>query len=72
MKCSKCGSLMIHERFYDKSFEHFDGWRCPMCSNITDPLIEEHRIHGITYRGRIRERGRGKVCKSHRGEETKA
>ncbi len=42
MKCHRCGSLMVFERFYGSS-ENFLGWRCVLCGEIIDQLILENR-----------------------------
>lgn len=42
MKCHRCGSAMVYERFYD-SHEHFLGWRCILCGEIIDQVILENR-----------------------------
>jgi len=42
MKCHRCGSLMVVEKFYDIC-ESFFGWRCVLCGEIVDRLILENR-----------------------------
>ena len=42
MKCHRCGSLMVYERFYGPH-EYFLGWRCVLCGEIIDQLILENR-----------------------------
>ncbi|HUL37256.1 MAG TPA: hypothetical protein VLW47_06195 [Thermodesulfobacteriota bacterium] len=42
MKCNRCGSAMVYERFYGPD-EHFLGWRCILCGEIVDQLILENR-----------------------------
>jgi hypothetical protein len=42
MKCDRCGSAMIQEKFYGPQ-EHFLGWRCIFCGEIIDYLILENR-----------------------------
>jgi hypothetical protein len=42
MKCYRCGSMMVAEKFY-LWHEHFSGWRCIGCGEIVDPLILENR-----------------------------
>lgn len=42
MKCPKCESLMVAERFADylqSGKFNFIGWRCLSCGLILDPLI---------------------------------
>jgi len=51
MKCHRCGSMMVYERFYGSS-EHFLGWRCILCGEIVDQVILENR-----QTGRVRENG---------------
>ena len=42
MKCGRCGSAMIREKFYGPH-EHFLGWKCIFCGEIIDDLILENR-----------------------------
>ena len=42
MKCFRCGSVMVYERFYGLG-ETFLGWRCILCGEILDELILENR-----------------------------
>ncbi len=42
MKCDRCGSAMIQEKFYGTQ-EHFLGWKCIYCGEIVDHLILENR-----------------------------
>jgi hypothetical protein len=42
MKCDRCGSAMVHEKFYG-SQEHFLGWKCIYCGEIVDYLILQNR-----------------------------
>ncbi len=42
MKCGRCGSVMIQEKFYGIQ-EHFMGWKCIYCGEIVDHLILENR-----------------------------
>jgi len=42
MKCRRCGSIMVYERFYGPH-EHFSGWRCILCGEIIDQVILENR-----------------------------
>jgi len=42
MKCHRCGSVMVSERFYGLD-EHFLGWRCVLCGEIIDQVILENR-----------------------------
>lgn len=42
MKCDRCGSAMVQEKFYGPH-EHFLGWKCIYCGEIIDDLILENR-----------------------------
>ena len=42
MKCHRCGSVMVYERFYGPD-DHFLGWRCVLCGEIMDRVIAENR-----------------------------
>jgi len=42
MKCDRCGSVMVQEKFYG-SQEHFLGWKCIYCGEIIDYLILKNR-----------------------------
>jgi hypothetical protein len=46
MKCHRCGSIMVYERFYG-SGENFSGWRCISCGEILDEVILENRQAGV-------------------------
>jgi hypothetical protein len=56
MKCHRCGSVMVYERFYGP-YEYFLGWRCIQCGEIIDQVILENRKEfvGRHNRGRKRE-----------------
>lgn len=56
MKCHRCGSMMVYEKFYG-SHEHFSGWRCILCGEIIDQVILENRQTGSGGQGRERRRG---------------
>lgn len=45
MKCHRCGSVMVYERFYGPE-EQFLGWRCIQCGEILDQVIQENRKEG--------------------------
>ena len=47
MKCHRCGSVMVYERFYGPE-EHFLGWRCISCGEIVDEVILENRQVGTS------------------------
>lgn len=44
MKCSKCGGLMISQRFADY-FITFYGWKCLNCGSIVDKTIVQNRLN---------------------------
>jgi hypothetical protein len=47
MECPRCKGLMVEERFEDIRQGTgplcFDGWRCVICGEIRDPVIETNR-----------------------------
>jgi hypothetical protein len=45
MKCHRCGSVMVYERFYGLD-DQFAGWRCVLCGEIIDQVILENRQTG--------------------------
>jgi len=49
MKCHRCGSVMVYERFYGLD-EQFSGWRCVLCGEIIDQVILENRQTGLVGR----------------------
>jgi hypothetical protein len=55
MKCHRCGSVMVYERFYGHG-ENFSGWRCVLCGEILDQVISENRQTGTEGQGRGRRR----------------
>jgi len=59
MRCHRCGSMMVYERFYGPD-EHFSGWRCVLCGEIIDQVILENRR---TKRGR-QHREKRRECDS--------
>ena len=42
VKCHRCGSVMVYERFYGHD-GRFWGWRCIICGEIVDEVILENR-----------------------------
>jgi hypothetical protein len=42
MKCHRCQSIMVYEKFYSSDGEFF-GWRCVLCGEIVDQVILENR-----------------------------
>ena len=42
VKCHRCGSVMVCERFYGHD-DRFWGWRCISCGEIVDDVILENR-----------------------------
>jgi hypothetical protein len=55
MKCHRCGSVMVFERFYGPD-EHFSGWRCILCGEILDQVILENRQTKTGRQNRERRR----------------
>lgn len=55
MKCHRCGSVMVYERFYSSN-EHFLGWRCISCGEIIDQVILENRQTKADSQNRGRRR----------------
>jgi hypothetical protein len=55
MKCHRCGSVMVYERFYGPD-EHFFGWRCILCGEIIDQVILENRQEGTGRQNKERRR----------------
>ena len=56
MKCHRCGSVMVYEKFYGPH-EHFSGWRCILCGEIIDQVILENRKEGAVRQKWERRRG---------------
>lgn len=50
MKCPRCKGLMIEDWFQDLMDEtgqmSFEGYRCPACGEVLDPLILQNRELG--------------------------
>ena len=42
MKCHRCNSIMIYDKFYGPH-ENFWGWKCVICGEIVDQVILENR-----------------------------
>jgi hypothetical protein len=55
MKCHRCDSVMVYERFYGLD-EQFSGWRCVLCGEIIDQVILENRQTGTGRQTRERRR----------------
>ena len=55
MKCHRCGSVMVYERFYGVQ-ENFSGWRCVLCGEIIDQMILENRQAGTARQNRERRK----------------
>jgi len=49
MKCHRCGSVMVYEKFYGPN-GHFGGWRCILCGETIDQVILENRYWSKTGR----------------------
>jgi ribosomal protein S27AE len=43
MRCPRCGSSMVFEKFYDINNTFF-GWHCLICGEILDAVILLHRL----------------------------
>jgi hypothetical protein len=43
MRCDRCGGLMAYEKFYGQTEDYF-GWRCILCGEIVDRVIEANRL----------------------------
>ncbi len=41
--CGRCNGPMVKERFFVRMGQSWDGFRCLLCGEITDPIIEENR-----------------------------
>ena len=47
MECPRCHGTMIVDHFVDMATSGeiwMPGWRCLMCGEIIDPIIESHRL----------------------------
>jgi len=55
MKCHRCGSVMVYERFFGLQ-EHFWGWKCILCGEIIDQVILENRQTVSGEPSRVRRR----------------
>lgn len=55
MKCHRCGSVMVYEKFYGPH-ERFFGWRCILCGEIVDQVILENRQTKSSRQGGGRRR----------------
>jgi ribosomal protein S27E len=53
MKCNRCGSVMVREKFYGPG-GNFLGWRCIQCGEILDEVILENRLAGPGQHSRDR------------------
>ena len=47
MQCQRCKGQMILEEFLDIGDDTgkfgFHGWRCLICGEVSDPIIQAHR-----------------------------
>lgn len=47
MECERCHATMLEELFEDVMADTwtlgFEGWRCPVCGNVLDPVILANR-----------------------------
>lgn len=64
MECSRCKGLLLPTHFSNDCVWEYDGWKCLICGNVTDPLIasnKEAQAHGrvepMTSRGMQPARG---------------
>lgn len=56
-RCHRCGGFMVKEKFtVDFAALDFEGWRCVVCGEITDPLIMANRMASRTKARPIRMR----------------
>jgi hypothetical protein len=49
MNCERCGGMSVAMHFEGSCAWEYDGWKCLICGNITDPLIMTNRdaqLHG--------------------------
>jgi hypothetical protein len=46
MVCPRCEGLMLQEVFVDfiGTDGSFEGWHCPVCGEIVDPVIASNRV----------------------------
>ena len=54
MQCPRCQGTMIVDHFVDMATSGeiwMPGWRCLLCGEIIDPLIEHHRQQQHDLRG---------------------
>ena len=50
MNCERCGGMNVAMHFEGGYAWEYDGWKCLICGNITDPLIMTNRdaqAHGV-------------------------
>lgn len=62
MQCPRCQGTMIMDHFVDLATSGeiwAPGWRCLMCGEVLDPLIERHRQLQRDYQEVI-----GAMCRS--------
>jgi hypothetical protein len=43
MPCTRCGGIMNMETVYNAEEPRINVWRCVMCGDITDPVIQLRR-----------------------------
>ena len=62
MECERCHARMVEESFDDVKADtwliEFQGWRCPVCGNVLDPVILANRaaVHAAAASGARRRR----------------
>jgi hypothetical protein len=50
MTCERCGGMSVAAHFEGGQAWEYDGWKCLICGNVTDPLIITNRgaqAHGV-------------------------
>lgn len=61
MECERCHATMLAESFEDVKADtwamSFQGWRCPVCGNVLDPVILANRtMASVAPRYSVRKR----------------
>lgn len=46
MRCNRCGSLMVEEKYYHDG-DSFAGLRCLICGEVVDPEILKNRAESL-------------------------
>ena len=68
MRCPRCQGFMIATQLNELCFSHtVDGWRCLLCGESIDPVIEVNRTgHAFPVQSRARVPG-SPTAKSAKG-----